>query len=141
MRPIPVIVALGIALAPFIPQPAEGQGIGPGLVISDIDADSDGRISKDEYVAYRDREFERFDRNGDGSLSPADFLRASTYRRALGDLEGQLGQADTNGDGLLSRQELHAAPTVIFDRADTSRNGYLSQSEIAAARAQIYAIR
>ena len=141
MRPIPIIVALGIALAPFIPQPVQGQGIGPGLVMSDADTDGDGRISKAEYVALRDREFERFDRNGDGSLGPADFVRAASYRRAIGGLEERIDAADTNGDGLLSRAELHEAPTLIFDRADTSRNGYLSQSEIAAARSAFASIR
>ena len=140
MRPIPIIVALGLVLGLLLPEPVQG-GIGPGMVISDVDADADGRISRDEYVDYRDREFERFDRNGDGNLSPADFVRPSSYRAALGDLDNQVGRADRNGDGLLSREELHAAPTLIFDRADTSRNGYLSQSEIAAARARLYTVR
>ena len=135
MRPIPIIVALGLVGGLLLPPPVVGQGgIGPGVVINDVDADGDGRISRDEYVAARDRNFERYDSNGDGSLGEADFPRASDYRRALGRIEDRIRDADGNGDGLLSREERHGAPTVIFDRADTSRDGYLSQSEIAAAR-------
>jgi hypothetical protein len=136
MRPIPLIVAVGLALAPLVPAPLQAQGgIGPGVVINDIDADGDRRISRDEYVAARDRDFARYDRNGDGSLGLADFPRSADYRRALGRIEDRIADADRNGDMLLSREEMHTAPTVIFDRADTSRDGYLSQNEIAAARA------
>ena len=142
MRPVPVIVALGLALSPLVPAPLAAQGgIGPGVVINDIDADADGRISRDEYIAARDRNFERYDRNGDGSLGLADFPRPADYRRALGRIEDRISDADRNGDMLLSREEMHNAPTVIFTRADTSRDGYLSQSEIAAARAAFSRIR
>ncbi len=135
MRAIPAIVALGLGLGLLLPPPVLGQGgIGPGVVINDIDADADGSVSRDEYIAARDRNFERYDRNGDGSLDVGDFPRASDYRRALGRIEDRIKDADKNGDGLLSRAEMHDAPTVIFDRADTSRDGYLSRNEITAAR-------
>ena len=135
MRPIPIIVALGLALGLLLPLPVQGQGgIGPGVVLNSVDADGDGRISKAEYIAYRDSEFERYDRNGDGSLDPGDFPRAASYRLALGNLEDRIRDADKDRNGMLSRVEMHDAPTLIFDRADTSRDGYLSQNEIAAAR-------
>jgi Ca2+-binding EF-hand superfamily protein len=134
MRPIPLIIALGLALAPFIPSPVQGQAQGPGLVLSNVDTNGDGQITKEEYVAYRDQEFERFDRNNDGNLGRDDFSNASRFRSALGRLEDRIRSADKNGDGVLSRAEVHDAPTYMFDRADTSRNGSLSRAEIEAAR-------
>ena len=141
MRNMPIIVVLGLALGFILPPPVTGQAIGPGLVMSGLDADGDGRISKAEYVAYRDQEFARFDRNGDGMLGQVDFPRAADYRRALGNLEDRIRDADKNGDGLISRDEMHDAPTVIFDKADTSKNGYLSQSEVENARSMAFGIR
>lgn len=135
LRPIPIIVAIGFALALLLPPPVQGQGgIGPGLVLNDVDADSDGKISRDEYIAARDREFARYDQNGDGNLSNGDFARSASYRRALGRIEERVAAADKDKNGVLSREETHNAPTVIFDRADTSKDGYLSQNEIDAAR-------
>ena len=141
MRPIPVIIAIGFAIAPFVPGPVQGQAIGPGLVMSDADADQDGRLSRDEYLALRDREFERFDRNDDDQLGRDDFPGAAYYRRALGRLEDRIADADKDGDGLISRTELRNAPTYMFDKADTFRNGYLSRSEIEAAQAALAGIR
>jgi len=141
MRIVPVVLVLGLALGFFLPLPVTGQAIGPGVVMSGIDTDGDGRISKDEYIAYRDQEFARFDRNGDGLLGPVDFPRASSYRRALGTLDERINAADKNGDGMLSREELHDAPTIAFDKADTSKNGYLSSTEIENMRSTIFGIR
>jgi len=141
MRIIPIIVVLGLALGFVLPPPVTGQAIGPGVVMSGLDADGDGRISKAEYIAYRDQEFARFDRNGDGMLGPVDFPRAASYRRALGTLDERIGAADKNGDGMLSREELHNAPAIAFDKADTSKNGYLSPSEIENMRSMVFGIR
>ena len=63
-------------------------------MLNDIDADSDGKISRDEYIAARDREFARYDQNGDGNLSMADFARSASYRRALGRIDERVAQAD-----------------------------------------------
>ena len=141
MRIVPIVLVLGLALGFVLPPPVTGQAIGPGVVLSGLDTDGDGRISKAEYIAYRDQEFARFDRDGDGKLGQIDFPRASSYRRALGSLEEHIGRADRDGDGLLSREELHDAPTVAFDKADTSKNGYLSPSEIDNMRSTIFGIR
>jgi len=42
---------------------------------------------------------------------------------------------------MLSREELHDAPTIAFDKADTSKNGYLSSTEIENMRSTIFGIR
>ena len=141
MRIVPIVLVHGLALGFVLPPPVTGQAIGPGVVMSGLDADGDGRISKAEYIAYRDQEFARFDRNGDGVLGPVDFPRASSYQRALGTLDERISAADRNGDGQLSREELHNAPTIAFDKADTSKNGYLSPSEIDNMRSTIFGIR
>lgn len=46
----------------------------------------------------------------------------------------RLKQADTNGDGLISRDEAKALPRLArhFDEIDTNRDGQLSQDELRA---------
>lgn len=45
-------------------------------------------------------------------------------------------QLDTNGDGLISRDEAQPAPrlSASFDRIDTNKDGQLSREELRAAR-------
>lgn len=44
------------------------------------------------------------------------------------------GTMDTNGDGALDAQELHAAKVATFERADADGDGYLTAEEAQAAR-------
>ncbi|HEY4210265.1 MAG TPA: hypothetical protein VGM84_02185 [Steroidobacteraceae bacterium] len=42
--------------------------------------------------------------------------------------------ADTNGDGIITREEFLAAQERLFDRLDKDHNGVLTKEEAAAAR-------
>jgi len=59
--------------------PAGGMGHGPGKFIHDSmtqsynDADGDGMVTLDEFVAATKTVFTQIDRNGDGAMTPADF--------------------------------------------------------------------
>ncbi|WP_375286429.1 hypothetical protein [Sphingomonas sp.] len=132
MRSIAFLAAALAGLA----SPALAQRGGDWFAAAD--ADRDGAVSRAEFVRYRDANFGRLDRNGDGVVSPADFPRLASLRpEAFARLTEALGGADRNGDGAISRTELAQAPPVMFDRTDANRDGRVTQAEYDAGRARM----
>lgn len=66
--------------------------------------------------------FSKLDRSGDGVVSTADFPRLAKRKPEALALIAAIGDADSNGDGTISRSELEQAPPVMFERADTNRD-------------------
>ena len=110
-----------------------------------LDADRDGWISQAEFARTAivrsvhaggsfaprpTREFESFDLDGSGSLTPEEFLRAALMTR-IASVTGEVGGAretlfdrvDTDRDGALSRQELMAAGARDFEQSDADGDG------------------
>jgi len=122
------------------------------------DADGDGVVSRDEAMARADARFDRLDANKDGKLTP-DEMQA---RRLMGGAEpaasapppadgaspppsppgpggrgfgGRMfARLDTNGDGVIDRDEYRAQAAQRFDRMDTNKDGKVDASERQAAR-------
>lgn len=129
------IALLGAALA-CLASPALAQRGGDWFATAD--ADRDGVVIRDEFVRYRDGNFGRLDRNGDGVVTRDDFSRIARLRPEAGKrLAAMIAQADANRDGKLTRAELAAAPTPIFDRADGNGDGSVSKAEAEAAKAML----
>ena len=77
-----------------------------------VDANADGRVSQDEYIAWMSYGFDSMDRNRDGVLQAVE---------------------QPGGRGkLLTRAEHHANLVARFKRQDTDRSGYLSAKELSA---------
>jgi Ca2+-binding EF-hand superfamily protein len=106
------------------------------------------------------RLFERADTNRDGRLTEAEFAAAPAGRRGMGRRMGGGGggmgegvsagmggsgammrQADTNGDGVLTREESVAGALRLFDRIDRDGNGSISAAEREAAMTAFAAMR
>jgi Ca2+-binding EF-hand superfamily protein len=128
MRRLSLAIAIGLGTCPGGPLQAQE------VSYDRADTDDDGRLSRDEYRAAREEQFDRFDRNGDGVVSSTDFARMSTYRNSLAKIDRALATVDTNGDGVISREEVHTAGTPLFDRVDADGDGYLTEAEMAALR-------
>ncbi|WP_028920219.1 EF-hand domain-containing protein [Pseudoxanthomonas suwonensis] len=82
--------------------------------LSRMDADGDGRVSQEEYVAWMGYAFERMDTDGDGVLSPAELpggkgkpVTLESHRQRLAE---RFRRQDANGDGYLDAKELAAPP-------------------------------
>jgi Ca2+-binding EF-hand superfamily protein len=104
------------------------------------DTNADGFVTRTEFLAYRDAQFTKLDRNRDGVISPADFPRLAKRKpEALDRLMEALGGADSNGDGAISRSELAQSPPMMFDRADADHDGRVTKAEYDAARARMRA--
>lgn len=103
------------------------------------DANADGFISLDEAKASLPRLYANFaaiDSDGDGRISVAEFEAARKLHRAGGSRGQGWKKWDTNGDGVLTREEVANAPRLSqgFDALDTDASGTLTPEELRAAR-------
>ena len=108
---------------------------GPVMDLTTMDADKDGKVSKDEMTAHRAARTAAVDANADGKLS-ADELAAmhlATMEAAAKNMAARMiEQLDTDADGLLSVAELAArpGPEMMFDRIDANSDGFIDQAEV-----------
>jgi hypothetical protein len=113
-RPIlAVALALaGTALAPALtfarPSPAFGGDMAGRLM--EADANHDGLVSRAEFHLWRQSQFLRIDRNGDGFLSRED-VPALLSGRVGPRLDALVEAFDTDGDHRVSRAEFVEGPT------------------------------
>ncbi|WP_228076570.1 EF-hand domain-containing protein [Novilysobacter ciconiae] len=109
-----------------------------------LDSNGDGRISKLEAEGSRLAErFAGIDTNKDGYLVRSELLadaarrRAEFTRKADERFDRRFKQADSNGDGRLSRAEYEAAwpgNEKVFAFLDEDRDGYLTRADLAPRR-------
>jgi len=106
------------------------------------DTDGDGRVSRAEAAAAADKHvsewFDKLDLNKDGYVTPDEIKQAHEARRAQMKemFDQRFKDADTNGDGQLSREEVQAKMPRLaarFDELDTDKNGQLSREELQKA--------
>lgn len=114
-----------------------------------LDANRDGSISRDEFIARVVERIQRRDIDGDGQITDADLPPrwrgqnalnpTSTFeprRRRARRMLDRLRRANTNGDGTVSRDEIEAAANARFDRWDATGDGALSRDDMTAMSAQ-----
>ena len=95
------------------------------------DVNHDGVVSREEYLAARAAQFDRFDRNHDGYLDSAD---ADVLPETTGRLfQAMEGLADADGDGRVSRAEFNGMPARGFDRMDANQDHVLEPDEMQRA--------
>ncbi|HBQ36111.1 MAG TPA: calcium-binding protein [Rhodobacteraceae bacterium] len=119
--------------------------IGVGMVeFEDFDANSDGKITKDELENFKKLRFKKADSNGDGMLSEQEI---SEQAKLIADLivKQIITRKDSNGDGMLSQAEFSTAHKGMnkfgnkfgkrmFKHMDTDGNGEISAAEFAARK-------
>lgn len=102
-----------------------------------LDRNRDGWIDRDEFLRTaivravqvggsftppRTREFESIDLDGNGVLTPEEFLRASLMKRSSS-RAALFDAVDADRDGALSKQEFMAAGAREFERSDADGDG------------------
>ena len=142
----PMLKSLALSLVVLIPascRASEAPQITPSQIgqmidrLKEADVNSDGRVTRQEWLAYRARLFDRLDQNGDGVLSIDDvppFLRDGAQGQSL---RQALIDCDLNHDGQLSRAEFVFGPTPVFDLIDINKDGVIDANEIRLAKAAI----
>jgi hypothetical protein len=105
-----------------------------------MDANRDGRVTLDEARAHAEKAFKAMDKDGDGKLSPREFVAAHTpasvngvipptAARATAEAKYTFSTLDTNHDGTLDLDEWKAAVDANFAKADVKKHGSIFRWE------------
>lgn len=108
MKTIALLFLLGASL------PATAQVQDTNAYLQRMDSDGDGRVSPDEYLQWMLYAFDKMDRNGDGVLQPDEQPggrgKPITREEQRQVILARFARQDANGDGYLSARELMAPP-------------------------------
>ena len=99
-----------------------------GMHLERADANNDGAITRDEFLARPTQMFARLDANSDGVISADE----RPQRRERG--ESGRRRADANNDGQISQSEFAAMGASRFERLDANDDGRVTREEAEAAR-------
>lgn len=104
-----------------------------------VDANGDGEITQAEVEAFRAAQFASIDADGNGTVDAdelAAFAAAREDERRAERAERVVERADTDGDGVLSQDELQANRRGgdMFERLDADDSGTITQEEVETAR-------
>ncbi|MDF1748068.1 MAG: EF-hand domain-containing protein [Alphaproteobacteria bacterium] len=98
-------------------------------MITEMDTNNDGSITKAEAQAFRDAKFAAADANGDGAITPKEMGDAVQVMR--------FNHLDKNGDGAITQEEFLTANKGIgrgfkhFSRMDQDGSGRIEAPEMA----------
>ena len=110
-----------------------------------MDADGDGMVTATEHAAGARTMFDRMDTNRDGNVTAAemDTAHAKGGRKAGKPMTSseKIAAMDSNDDGVLSLSEHEAGARAKFAEADADGSGTLSRQEMNAAQAAKKAAR
>lgn len=108
-----------------------------------MDTDKDGRISGAEHTAGAKWMFEMMDANRNDKVTAREMTaaqrRVTGRRPRQGDISSaaKIKVVDTDGDGVLSKEEHTAGSEMVFALMDTSKDGFVSRAELAAGHASM----
>jgi len=107
----------------------EGGRHGGHRGLERADANNDGSITRDEFLARPVAHFEHLDANHDGVISIAE--RPQPRERGA---RGERFNPDANNDGAISRAEFDVQSSALFTRLDANSDGRVTREEAEAAR-------
>lgn len=134
MTTLAVTIIAGAAFAAGSEKSHRGHG--PRLNFEEVDANKDGKLSKDELAAHAEARFNQTDTNNDGLVSEAELRARIAQRmedRADRKVSRMMKHHDANDDGQLSQDEMkpkHA--DKMMKRVDTDGDGAISKAEFDA---------
>lgn len=119
----------------------QGMGMGGGMMprFEEMDADGDGKVSREELQAWRAARFAAMDADGDGKLTRDEivaFHQAQAAERFGRMADRMIGHQDADGDGAIGPTEFGRVDRMgmMFDRIDRDGDGSVDADEIAAMR-------
>lgn len=138
MRMLAITFALlvpALAAAQNLPRDGATPGYGapqqrqqPMMGMRAMDADNDGAVSREEFMAGHletDARFAAIDDDKDGAVSRDEYLAAGRQNR-----EDRFKALDSNGDGRLTREELDARRIAMFEAMDADKDGRITAPEM-----------
>jgi len=113
------------------------RGGGGHHMLGGADANSDGNITREEFLARPTAMFARMDANSDGVISAAERpQRPERGERPARADRPERQNPDVNNDGQFSQAEYVAAGARMFERLDANSDGRVTREEAAAAHPQ-----
>lgn len=106
--------------------------MGPGRMMEMFDANKDGAISKDEFLAERKGDFKIMDPDGNGKVTKAEFpamVEKVHEQRRREHQDRMFDMLDANKDGTVTQEEFNAAVEKRFGRMDRNGDGKLSPDD------------
>ena len=141
------VLALSAFLAGALAPVAMAKGMedrGPMHMLNfdAIDADKDGKITTEEFAAFRTAEFAKSDTNADGQISAAELAAmhiADATARAAEISAKMIDRMDENADGQISLPEMERGPrpASMFERADADGDGAVTKIEMEDAMSRM----
>lgn len=135
-----IVVAALMGAAAYAQDAAAPMQRGPGPMFdfATLDANKDGKITKDELEATKTARFTEADANKDGKLSVEEMTAARDAmiaKRKADRMAQMIKRFDKDGDGMISATEMPSPPNAdkMFDRFDTDKDGAISQAEADSA--------
>jgi hypothetical protein len=132
----PATAAPAPAPAPMTPR-EKSQRV-PHEKFAQVDTNHDGVISRDEAAAAPQlaSRFDEVDADKDGRVTPAELKNHAKSHRLNNKGAGAFTKLDSNGDGVVTRDEVAANPKLSrkFEAADMDRDGRVTADEAKAAR-------
>lgn len=100
-----------------------------------LDANHDGVVTQDEYVAAAQAKFAALDTQGTGQVTAQQIASSATaQQRDLRFAQHEVKKLDTNGDGAVSLDEYLAASKARFAKMDKNGDGFIEADEITSHR-------
>jgi Ca2+-binding EF-hand superfamily protein len=113
------------------------RGVQTETMMHKIDTNHDGKITKEEWLAYQEKVWKALDKDAHGVVNEQEFLAPSAtmasfatggYARGLQTPE-MMRKIDKDGDGTVSHEEFIADQTALFDLMDTGHSGAVGPRE------------
>jgi len=126
-----LFAALTSITAAAFAQQVEGSSKFFGHMLQKWDANGDGKISLDEYLAAASAHFEQIDAQNKGAVT-ADQIANSpkAHERIERRTEGLVKHLDTAGNGYVTQDEFVAAAKKRFAKLDRNGDGKLTPDEL-----------
>lgn len=127
------LIALAVGTTAF----AQGRGFGfHGQFFEHLDANADGKITREELRAEVQRRFADFDLDKNGKVDASEMKRAgdAKFSQMQARRAEHLLERDENHDGKWSKSELSRMPERLFTKLDQDGNGVLTRDELDPGR-------
>lgn len=101
-----------------------------------MDADGDGKVTREEAKAHHEARRAEADTNGDGKISKDEFKTAAQKKHDKR-VERMFSHMDQNGDGFLTEEDRKGRESrgeKMFNHLDKDGDGAISKDEIGAMK-------
>lgn len=127
IRHLPCLALVVACVGPVLAAPAFAD---ESRLLSALDSNQDGSLSRAEFLVLRAQMFSRIDTDASGTVTKAETEAARAAMAQQADRrQSDIWAQDADGDGQLTLAE-YTSVTPGFDRADRDGDGTLSGPEI-----------